>query len=121
MIFSLIYLIFVGSCIFIFNISIEILGIYIILSTLTFIIYALDKKAAQKGKWRTKESTLHLLSLLGGWPGALIAQRKLRHKSAKQPFKTILWITIICNCSLFVYTLTPNSSEYIQELISKFI
>ena len=58
-----------------------VLAFYRVASLLTFIIYTMDKSAARKGAWRTKENTLHLLSLAGGWPGALVAQQKLRHKS----------------------------------------
>lgn len=52
-------------------------------SGITFIAYALDKRAAKKQSWRIQESRLHLLALLDGWPGALLAQQVLRHKSAK--------------------------------------
>ena len=84
------------SVVFIMSVSIAVLAakipawffyFYIIASLLTFIMYAVDKSAAQKGTWRTPESTLHFLSLIGGWPGALVAQQKLRHKSKKQPFR----------------------------------
>ena len=51
------------------------LGLYIFMSLVTFIAYAFDKSAAQKGRWRTQESTLHLFSLLGGWPGLLLRKR----------------------------------------------
>lgn len=49
-------------------------ALYIGLSTLTFHLYAVDKLAAKQGRRRTPEKTLHLLSLAGGWPGALLAQ-----------------------------------------------
>lgn len=63
-----------------------ILVTYVVVSMLTYILYALDKSAAKRGRWRTQESTLHLLSLVGGWPGALVAQKTLRHKSQKNHF-----------------------------------
>ena len=44
--------------------------------------------------------TLHLLSLCGGWTGAMLAQQGLRHKSQKQPFRLIFWITIFINLTL---------------------
>lgn len=72
-------------------------ALYLLMSGITYIAYALDKNAAVKGSWRTPESSLHLLSLCCGWPGALLAQQRLRHKSQKQPFKTILWLTIVAN------------------------
>ncbi len=64
-----------------------ILGLYFVLSLLTFLVYAKDKSAARRGEWRTPEKKLHLFSIVGGWPGALIAQQKLHHKSKKQPFR----------------------------------
>ena len=80
-----------------------ILGWYISLSAVTFVFYYLDKTAAQKGTRRTPESTLHILSLLGGWPGALCAQQLFRHKSRKQPFRLIFWLTLILNLTGFGY------------------
>ena len=59
------------------------------LSAITFVAYALDKHAAQTGRWRTPESTLHLLELAGGWPGAWIAQQVLRHKSSKRAYRVV--------------------------------
>jgi len=73
---------------------------WVSLSSITFILYALDKQAAKKQRWRIKETTLHMLALFGGWPGALLAQQLFRHKSAKGRFKLILWLTIISNIGL---------------------
>lgn len=67
------------------------------LSLLTFVVYGLDKRAAGRGDQRTPENHLHLLSLVGGWPGALIAQQRFRHKTIKQPFQTIFWTTVVLN------------------------
>jgi len=67
------------------------------LSVITFVVYAIDKSAARHRGPRTPERTLHLLSLAGGWPGALLAQRWLRHKSAKARFLGVFWITVILN------------------------
>jgi len=90
---------------------------YLFFSILTFIVYFIDKRAAIKNKYRISENTLHLLSFLGGWPGALLAQNILRHKSVKQPFKVILWITIFLNCILFLYFIIPNSSIYLDKIL----
>jgi uncharacterized membrane protein YsdA (DUF1294 family)/cold shock CspA family protein len=67
---------------------------YLILSLLTFIVYAYDKTKAHKDEWRVSEKTLHLLALLGGWPGALITQRVIRHKNKKTSFQVIFWIIV---------------------------
>lgn len=76
---------------------------YVSVSTFTFIFYAWDKRSAVKSRWRVAESSLHLLALLGGWPGALIAQQVLRHKTQKQPFKAILWLTVSINICAFIW------------------
>ncbi|MDR7305087.1 DUF1294 domain-containing protein [Rhodoferax saidenbachensis] len=67
------------------------------LNLLTFALYARDKHAARTGQWRTPENTLHLLSLLGGWPAAWVAQRVLRHKTSKRSFQLVFWLTVVVN------------------------
>ena len=79
-------------------------------SAVTFLAYAMDKSAAQRGAWRIKEQTLHLLSLAGGWPGALLAQQMLRHKSAKAEFRAVFWATVALNIVGFVVLSSPAAS-----------
>jgi uncharacterized membrane protein YsdA (DUF1294 family) len=76
---------------------------YLIISAVTFIVYALDKSAAEQHRWRIQENTLHLLSLLGGWPGALAAQRILRHKSQKVTFQIVYWATVGFNLAGLIW------------------
>ena len=71
--------------------------VYVVASVITFLAYAQDKSAAQHNRWRTKESTLHSLALVGGWPGALLAQKLLRHKSSKASFQRVFWVTVLVN------------------------
>ncbi|MCP4287182.1 MAG: DUF1294 domain-containing protein [Gammaproteobacteria bacterium] len=111
------FLIIVGVSAFLAKIPLHILALYMAASLLTFIMYAIDKSAAKDGAWRTQESTLHLLSLAGGWPGALIAQQKLRHKTQKQSFRSVFWITVLLNCGVFAWLFTPNGTATLQSLI----
>ncbi|GAA1507240.1 DUF1294 domain-containing protein [Agromyces terreus] len=68
------------------------------LSVVAFAAYGLDKAAAGRaGRRRTPESTLHLLGLLGGWPGALVAQQLFRHKTRKRSFRRVFWFTVVLN------------------------
>lgn len=81
-----------------------------LLSVLTFYLYWRDKFAAQRNAWRTPENTLHVASLLGGWPGAWLAQRLLRHKSAKESFRQVYWTTVALHwvlLALWLYS-TPG-------------
>jgi uncharacterized membrane protein YsdA (DUF1294 family)/cold shock CspA family protein len=89
---------------------------YLAMSMITFLMYAFDKTAAKDGAQRTPESMLHWLSVIGGWPGALIAQQSLRHKSKKQSFRAVFWVTVLINCAVFVWSLTPDGSGVIQSL-----
>ncbi|MDE1239722.1 MULTISPECIES: cold shock and DUF1294 domain-containing protein [Vibrio] len=116
--FSIVYLVIASTAVFILGGEKLFIAAYILMSILTYVMYAIDKNAAQNGKWRTPENTLHLLSLLGGWMGALCAQNQLRHKSQKQPFKSILWLTIFVNIGAFVWTFTPSGSVFVQNFIS---
>ena len=80
---------------------------YIGISIFTFFIYSKDKDYAQNGSWRISENTLHILSILGGWSGALIAQNKLQHKSSKFSFKIVFFITILLNL-FFLFNSLPR-------------
>lgn len=84
------------------GLSLPILFTYFGMSVVTVFAYAFDKSAAVSGQWRTQENTLHLLSLAGGWPGALLAQRLLRHKTNKRSFVFAFWVTVLLNVGAFV-------------------
>lgn len=77
--------------------------VYSVASLATFAVYAFDKSAARSGRWRTRERTLHALALVGGWPGALLAQKVLRHKSRKPSFQIMFWLTTVLNCGALVW------------------
>jgi uncharacterized membrane protein YsdA (DUF1294 family)/cold shock CspA family protein len=100
-----------------------IFGFYLVASFFTFILYAQDKAAAQRGSWRTPENTLHFFSLIGGWPGALIAQQILRHKSKKQAFRRVFWVTVVLNLGALAWMLSPEgylATQYWLDVKLKF-
>ena len=72
-------------------------GILLGMSALTFLAYMRDKSAAVDSRRRVPESTLHLLELAGGWPGALLAQRVLRHKNSKPQYQRAFWLVVLCH------------------------
>ena len=82
-------------------------GLYLGLSAVAFLAYYVDKSAAQNNRWRTAENTLHLLGLAGGWPGALVARHVLRHKSKKESFRSAFRLTVVLNCSVLLWLLSP--------------
>jgi len=75
---------------------------YAVASVIAFAAYGLDKRAARLGQRRTPERTLHIIELLGGWPGALLAQQLLRHKSSKPSFVAVFWFTVMLNIGAFI-------------------
>ena len=85
-------------------------AVYLAASFAAAIAYGIDKSAAQSGEWRTPESTLHVLALMGGWPGALVAQRIFRHKSRKPSFRFAFWATVALNCGALVWLLWTAGS-----------
>lgn len=92
-------------------------GAYIVMSTVAFIAYAVDKSAAESGRWRTKESTLHVFALICGWPGAFFAQKMLRHKSSKQEFQTVYKVTVVLNIAGLLFLFTDQGSAFLNETI----
>ncbi|MCC8552754.1 DUF1294 domain-containing protein [Xanthomonas hortorum] len=71
--------------------------LYAAASVVAMIVYRIDKTAAQRGRQRIPETTLHMIALLGGWPGALLAQALFRHKSSKAAFQLRFWISVVLN------------------------
>lgn len=70
------------------------------INLITFLAMYIDKRKAKKGNWRTKESTLFTLVLLGGGIGGIAGMYLFRHKTQKPRFvigfPAILIIEIIC-------------------------
>lgn len=95
-----------------------IIGLYLAASTVAFLAYAIDKSAAQKNRWRTQENTLHLFALVGGWPGALLAQKTLRHKSKKVEFQSVFRATVAINCLALGWLLTPDGASFLNASLS---
>jgi uncharacterized membrane protein YsdA (DUF1294 family) len=76
--------------------ALQVIGVlYLLMSLIALVVYWYDKKMAQDNKMRVPEKTLHWLEALGGWPGALLAQRWFRHKTQKQPFQNIFRLIVL--------------------------
>ena len=114
--FAVLFLVAVGVSALTGNLFNYLLVGYAALSLVTFFAYAFDKSAAQRGAWRTSEGTLLFLGLAGGWPGALIAQEILRHKSKKASFRTVFWITVFVNCAALAWLHTESGKEAVKSL-----
>ena len=91
--------------------------LYLSMSILAFVLYWRDKHYAKNGKWRTPEQQLHIVELLGGWPGALLTQQLLRHKTQKASFQVVFWLIVVAHQ---VYWLDQLSfgGQFLQQLLS---
>jgi len=94
-----------------------VVAIYVAVSFLTFLTYWFDKAAAQRGQWRTKESYLLFLGLAAGWPGAVVAQRVLHHKSRKRRFQVAFWGTAAMNSIVLGWLSTDSGSKFLCQLL----
>ena len=72
----------------------------VVMSLIAFVTYGIDKRRARADRLRVPEKTLHLIALLGGWPGALVGQQVFRHKTQKLGFRIVFWIVVVVHCAL---------------------
>lgn len=92
------------------RIPLPIVAGYVAMSVVAFTLYRRDKRAAQGGDRRTRERTLHLADLLGGWPGGLLAQGRLRHKTRKTAFQLVFWATVLVHGAVLAWSLGADRS-----------
>lgn len=90
---------------------------FIALSFAAFTMYGLDKLAAIRDAKRTPENTLQLFALLGGWPGALLAQQIFRHKSSKRSFQVTFWLMVAINCGAIGFAMSPQGAAMIHQVM----
>jgi uncharacterized membrane protein YsdA (DUF1294 family)/cold shock CspA family protein len=116
---AIVFLLFVIGTVLSDKLHVAVLELYLATSILAFCAYALDKSAAKNDRWRTQESTLHFFGLIGGWPGALAAQRLFHHKSKKQSFQIVFWITVVSNLYFFCWLLTPSGIKVLHSILGQ--
>lgn len=80
------------------------LSLVVVMSVISFAVYGLDKQRAVTGGRRIRERSFHVLAFLGGWPGAVLAQRRFRHKTRKLSFLIAFWFVVILHVGLVVIT-----------------
>ncbi len=115
--FAFVFLAFVTGAVAAGKLHFLVLVAYFTLSCVAYLAYAFDKAAALQKKWRTPENTLHLLSFLGGWPGAMLAQITLRHKTQKQSFQFEYWVTVVLNCAALGLLQSPTGMRILKSIV----
>jgi uncharacterized membrane protein YsdA (DUF1294 family) len=71
--------------------------VWIGINLIAFLAFGWDKRQAERDGSRIAERTLIGFALFGGALGALIGQQVFRHKTKKQPFRTLLWLAALIN------------------------
>ncbi|MGP9833077.1 DUF1294 domain-containing protein [Marinobacter sp. NSM] len=84
-------------------------------SLVLFVMYWIDKKAAQRGAQRTAEKTLHFFELCGGWPGALMAQQVFRHKTRKGSYQFVFWLAVLANLGALGWLLVAPEAMGLRQ------
>jgi uncharacterized membrane protein YsdA (DUF1294 family)/cold shock CspA family protein len=105
---ALLFFAFIGVSVFMGQLPFGVFALYVVVSLIAFLVYRHDKSAAQQNQWRTGEGTLILLALLGGWPGAFVAQHFFHHKTKKTSFQIVFWVTVLLNCVGLVILLSMD-------------
>jgi uncharacterized membrane protein YsdA (DUF1294 family)/cold shock CspA family protein len=90
---------------------------YGVMSLVTFLMYAVDKGAAESGNRRVPEGRLHLFELLCGWPGALVGQQFFRHKTRKTSFQVAFWFNVILNLAVLGWLLVWPDAEIARQAL----
>jgi len=90
--------------------------LYIEASLFTYWLYKADKEAAiaRHGN-RLAEESLQLFSLIGGWPGAYVAQLQLAHKRSKTSFRREFGFVIAGNALLVIWLLSPWGQAFLAR------
>jgi uncharacterized membrane protein YsdA (DUF1294 family)/cold shock CspA family protein len=112
---SALFLMALSALVFTAKLPVPVLWLYLVTSFITLMFYWKDKSAARNGEWRTPESTLHFLALVGGWPGVLVVQAILCYKSKKASFRFVYFVTVFLNVMALLWALTPLGSATLTE------
>jgi uncharacterized membrane protein YsdA (DUF1294 family)/cold shock CspA family protein len=90
---------------------------YLGVSAITFGAYAIDKSAARLKQRRVAETSLILLGMFGGWPGGILAQQLLRHKTVKLSFRAVFWVSVLINVFVFVALNAPGVAQSLADTL----
>ena len=89
----------------------------VLINAAAFTAFAIDKRRARAGAYRIPERTLLMLATIGGTPGAIAAQRLLRHKTRKQPFRSHLLVIACAQVAVGAALLFPATREALSEAL----
>ncbi len=90
---------------------------YFAVNIVLFLAMAADKSKAKKGKWRIPESTLFIMSFLGGAAGGFAAMYLFHHKNRKWSFKIIFALSLILHFVLVLFIINTFIADSIMPFL----
>ena len=75
----------------------------LVVNTLTFLLYGIDKYKAKKARWRISEATLLMMAVIGGSIGAWAGMRLWHHKTMHKKFKYGIPLIILLQIAWVFY------------------
>lgn len=91
-------------------------GLYGLASLACFAVYAFDKPTGNALRWRASHPALLVLGLVGGWPGATVAQQLLQQQAIPRAFRALFWASVALNVLGFVLLSSPAGMHWLQWL-----
>lgn len=74
-----------------------------IINLCAFVAFGIDKLKARRGAWRTPESTLLLLAVIGGSFGAFLGMKVWRHKTQHKKFTILVPLLMAIHIAIISY------------------
>ena len=97
-----------------------VLGGSVAMQLIAYFIYGFDKRRAETNGQRVPENILHAVELLGGWPGAFLAQRRFRHKISKTSYQVVFWIIVLIHQFIALdFLLSWRLTKEFMRLVSR--
>ena len=75
----------------------------LVINLLGFLVMLIDKKKAEKGRWRISEHTLFVFTWLGGGIGTIAGMYLFRHKTKKLKFTIGMPVILVLEIIFLIY------------------
>jgi|CXWL01.1.fsa_nt_gi uncharacterized membrane protein YsdA (DUF1294 family) len=89
-----------------------------VINLFAFALFWWDKRAAERHQSRVPERELLGLALVGGALGALLGQQVFRHKTRKQPFRSLLQLAAVLNVVVIGLIVSADARAWLASLVS---
>ena len=116
--FAVFFILLVAERVWEGKLPVSVFGLYMFASAIAFVIYRHEKAMATSHPWKISDSALHLCSLVGGWPGAALADKMVHHEPQKMSFRVIYWSTVVLNSFVFFWLLSTSGSAQLRSILN---